>query len=839
MSRPARTTLLNTTPRLEWLEDRITPVSTPEGFVPTPEFPRLTPSLGDVARDAFISSMGPMVTLRSTDLTGSATQVQLFNDTRGDLTPVGDRTGLMLSEDGDTKFGRTRIDFPDEGYYVVRQAFFPPSTVRNPVINPLRVVLLIDSTDPEIDPISDIVAAPNAGSVTVPFQISDNFTSAVATTAFGRKSLIVAATSSNEQLTSSVIVTGTGGQRSVQITPRQGATGTAIITINVTDEALNVASETFTYRVRRNGAPTITPIADQTIMPSSTTGPLTFTLGDDNTPAAQLLVRATSSNGVLVPPGGVVIAQTGADRTITVTPEAGRTGVADITLAVTDANELTTTTSFRVTVRSVNGPTITPLGDLSIQVGETVPEVTFDITDDTPTSSLTPSIVSSNPALLDADGIRFTVVQSADLSTSRYQLILTPKAGQTGATTIVIAVTDGDGLTATESFVLNVGAPPAAQRTRIAVVGAGANSEPRVRAIDGTGKLIFDANVFEDSFTGGVRVAVGDINGDGTDDIIAAAGPLGQSRIRILNGIDGKTIADFYAFDLSFFGGATVSAGDLDGDGFDDVVVGTASNADFVNAPDFFGAGPRVRIFSGKNLTANGSVISPVADLGDFFAYNKDFRGGVRVAVGDVNNDGVLDIVTTAGPSGAPEVRVFDIKGNMLSKFMAFEPSYLGGLSVSALNGAVIVAKDSFPNFKDSFLDQRFNMLAGIDGKLLTGSATVANLTAPATIEVYTFQGNTAKLSQTDTVLGADFRGGVRVAAGEYRGQRGVIIASGPGGGGEVQFRPAGPSAAAVQLAPPLLDFAAFTDDPRIMNDPGFLGGVYAAVAAERVNLSR
>src|SRR5262249_52273873 len=85
--------------------------------------------------------------------------------------------------------------------------------------------------------------------------------------------------------------------------------------------------------------------------------------------------------------------------------------------------------------------------------------------------------------------------------------------------------------------------------------------------------------------------------------------------------------------------------------------------------------GPHVKVFSG----ADGSL------LRSFFAFDAAFRGGVRVAAGDVNDDGVADIVTGAGPGGGPHVIVFSgADGSVLKGFMAYDPAFRGGVFVAA-----------------------------------------------------------------------------------------------------------------------------------------------------------
>src|SRR5205814_1435174 len=154
--------------------------------------------------------------------------------------------------------------------------------------------------------------------------------------------------------------------------------------------------------------------------------------------------------------------------------------------------------------------------------------------------------------------------------------------------------------------------------------------------------------------------------GDGVLDIVTAAGPGGGPHVKVFDGATGFTIAspvsDFFAYDAPFRGGVYVAAGDVNGDGFPDVITGAGT-----------GGGPHVKVFDG--LT--GAVIY------SFFAYDAAFRGGVTVAAGDVDGDGHADIITGAGPGGGPHVEVFSgATGARIRSFFAYSRSFTGGVFV-------------------------------------------------------------------------------------------------------------------------------------------------------------
>jgi hypothetical protein len=91
-----------------------------------------------------------------------------------------------------------------------------------------------------------------------------------------------------------------------------------------------------TLGVSGNQAPTISPIPNQVIERDTSTGPLAFTIADDTTGPDDIVLTKSSSNQTLVPDANIVLGGTGANRTVTVTPVAGLTGQATITLTASD-----------------------------------------------------------------------------------------------------------------------------------------------------------------------------------------------------------------------------------------------------------------------------------------------------------------------------------------------------------------------------------------------------------------------------------------------------------------------------------------------------------------------
>jgi hypothetical protein len=195
------------------------------------------------------------------------------------------------------------------------------------------------------------------------------------------------------------------------------------------------------------------------------------------------------------------------------------------------------------------------------------------------------------------------------------------------------------------------------------VVGADAGTSPQIQVFDGrTYALLANFYAFNaPQFRGGVRVAVGDVNGDGKADIVVAAGKGGGPQVQVYDGATLSAIGNWYAFNApGFTGGVYVGAGDMNGDGFADVICSAGQ-----------GGGPQVERYDGRSLTS----------LGSFFVYSPGFTGGVRVGASIVGGRGA--ILTGAGPGGGPQMELFD--GQTLAAmyaFFAYGGGYTGGVFV-------------------------------------------------------------------------------------------------------------------------------------------------------------
>jgi len=199
---------------------------------------------------------------------------------------------------------------------------------------------------PTLNALADLTVNQDAGARTVSLSgISSGATNESQT-------LTVTASSGNTSLVPNPTVTyaSPNANGSISFTPNSTGHGTSILTVTVNDggSSNNIVSRSFTVTV--NALPTISSIANLAIAANTNTPAIAFTIGDAETSASSLTVTARSDNTTLVPGSAMVLGGTGANRTIAVTPATGQTGVANLTLTVSDGTG-SSSTSFQLNVR--------------------------------------------------------------------------------------------------------------------------------------------------------------------------------------------------------------------------------------------------------------------------------------------------------------------------------------------------------------------------------------------------------------------------------------------------------------------------------------------------------
>ena len=285
------------------------------------------------------------------------------------------------------------------------------------------------------------------------------------------------------------------------------------------------------------------------------------------------------------------------------------------------------------------------------------------------------------------------------------------------------------------------------------VTGPDSGISPQINTYSPAGTLtdsFFADNV---SYTGGIRVAMGDILT--TNDIITGRGPGATAVVSVFRGSNHGLVFSVVPYGANFTVGVFVAAGDVDGDGRADIVVGPGDGA---------GSVPNVKVYSGLN----GAV------LRDFNAFNPGFSGGVRVAAGDINGDGIADLVCGTGP-GAAQVSVFSGKDlTLMQNFNAYA-GYTGGIFVA---------------------------VGDVNGD---GVADIITSPQTGTPVIKVFSGKDLSLLQSFTAFPGSTNG-ARVAVGDLNGDNvpDIIVGSGPGDPSRVKATEGGPRGATI------LDFSPY-----------------------------
>jgi len=365
---------------------------------------------------------------------------------------------------------------------------------------------------------------------------------------------------------------------------------------------------------------------------------------------------------------------------------------------------------------------------------------------------------------------------------------LTPNQIPTGITQVQFTyqATNTQGELATGVGTITITAAP----TKLLAVAAGPGGGPHVRVYEvSTGFVRFNFFPFEESFTGGVRTAVGDLNSDNIDDIVVVAATGGAARVRAFSGVDGTVMVDQFAFDPAFRGGGYVAVGDINGDNVSDIIVGAGD-----------GGGPRVQVF-----TLAGAVPGTTTTLVDYFAFPANQANGVRVAAGDFQRIGRDFIVAAEGFGGGPQVNVYDgaqilAGGNPLPvlSFIAADASNSAGVYVATgdLRGDglddIVTGSGSGDGIVRVFDGRNAGLLREIRVPVDETPQGGGTLNGPSTFNTQTFSGSllSPSIRPSSLVNGVAgnatpgvAQGGARVTTGDWNldGLDDIIVGTGPG----------------------------------------------------------
>lgn len=202
------------------------------------------------------------------------------------------------------------------------------------------------------------------------------------------------------------------------------------------------------------------------------------------------------------------------------------------------------------------------------------------------------------------------------------------------------------------------------KESRDIVVGTAAGAGPQVRIFSPEGKLLDEIWAFDKNRKSGVNVAVGDFLGYGSDQIVAAEDAGGSSRIRFWVLGEPSPRREFPVFKEPWRGGVRLWAADIDYDGAAEIIV----------APAAAQLNPEVKVYR-----ADGVLLS------SFSPFGKGFRGILEVAPGKFSDWGYVDLAIAPKTGGGPQIIVWSVFGRKLDPgFFAFESKYRGGVSLAA-----------------------------------------------------------------------------------------------------------------------------------------------------------
>lgn len=305
------------------------------------------------------------------------------------VTGAGSTDNASFTIDGAQLKLTPSANFEAKPNYALRVLVTDSGTGNRTFEKALAVTVTNVNEAPTLSDIPNQLTDEDTPKVGIPFTISDPETAP--------GSLTVTATSANQTVlpNAGIAIGGSGGNRTLSLTPAANQHGSAVVTVTVSDGTLST-SDTFTLQVGSvNDSPTISNVTDRTIDENTSSPPIPFTIGDPDTDPATLTLTAASTNTTLLPVANIVFGGSNTDRTVTLTPAADQTGTTTVTLTVSDGTTSATDT-FVLTVNAVNN---TPVTEILFTKGDNVPGAGVD-----PSLPANAKFDLFYPVAIDADG---------------------------------------------------------------------------------------------------------------------------------------------------------------------------------------------------------------------------------------------------------------------------------------------------------------------------------------------------------------------------------------------------------------------------------------------------
>ncbi len=197
------------------------------------------------------------------------------------------------------------------------------------------------------------------------------------------------------------------------------------------------------------------------------------------------------------------------------------------------------------------------------------------------------------------------------------------------------------------------------------IVGSSKRQAALVRVYQRNGTLLWESSPFNDAPKSGLDVAAGDINGDGLDEVIVASGPGTIGRIAVIANDGSAVLKRFKPFGKKFTGGVNVTAGELTSDSKAEIVAGSQGTI-----------AAKIKVFSGRGKSANIS----------FKPFGDQFTGGVDVSLFQWDdNSGALELVTSQSSDGEAWVKLYRVQSpeELLVTTRLYEANFEGGARVA------------------------------------------------------------------------------------------------------------------------------------------------------------